>query len=169
MKTTGFLIGMIRETQGRRAGTKVCLRIDIHLMFLLDTNVICEVRKGAKASPAVRAWFLHHAEQAHYLSVITAGEIRRGVEQIRAKDPIKAAVFEKSLGEILAIFEGRILEIGLDECETWGRLCPQERLPDVDGLMAATAIRHGLVVVTRNVKDFVRSGVEVVNPWEFSA
>jgi len=137
-------------------------------MFLIDTNVICEVRKGAKANPTVRAWFIHHATRAHYLSVITVGEIRRGVEQIRAKDPVKAAGFEKALVEIVAIFDGRILEIGLDECEIWGRLCPNERLPDVDGLLAATAIRHGLVIVTRNTKDFVRSGVKVVNPWGFS-
>jgi len=137
-------------------------------MFLIDTNVICEVRKGGRANPSVRAWFLHHAAEAHFLSVLTVGEIRRGVEQIRGKDPVKAAGFERSLAEIVAIFEGRILEIGLDECEIWGRLCPNERLPDVDGLMAATAISRGLVVVTRNIKDFVRSGIEVVNPWEFA-
>lgn len=137
-------------------------------MFLIDTNVICEIRKGARANPSVRAWFFHHAAQEHYLSVLTVGEIRKGVERIRAKDPAQAAVFEKSLLEIVAIFEGRILEIGLDEAEIWGRLCSREMLPDVDGLMAASASRHGLVVVTRNIRDFVRSGVKVVNPWEFS-
>jgi len=68
----------------------------------------------------------------------------------------------------MVIFEGRILEIRLEDAEIWGRLSPHERLPDVDGLMAATAIARGLVIVTRNVKDFVRSGVELVNPWEFS-
>ncbi len=137
-------------------------------MFLLDTNVICEIRKGANANPAVRAWFLHQAEQPHYLSVLTVGEIRRGVEQIRTKDPAQALVFEKSLSEIMEIFEKRILKIGVKEAEIWGRLSPAERLPDVDGLMAATAIVRGFVIATRNVKDFVRSGVEVVNPWEFS-
>jgi len=137
-------------------------------MFLIDTNVICEIRKGARANSAVRAWFFHHAAQAHYLSVLTVGEIRRGVEQIRAKDPAQGRVFDRSLTEIVAIFEGRILEIGPNESEIWGRLCPQERMPDVDGLMAATAISHDLVVVTRNIRDFVRSGIEVVNPWEFS-
>lgn len=137
-------------------------------MFLIDTNVICEVRKGKRANPNVRAWFLHHASEAHYLSVLTVGEIRRGIEQIRSKDPAQSRVFEKSLAEIMAIFEGRILGVGLDEAEIWGRLCPHERLPDVDGLMAATAIGRDLVVASRNTKDFVRSGVEVVNPWEFS-
>lgn len=139
----------------------------VRFMFLIDTNVICEIRKGARADPAVRAWFLHHAARAHYLSVLTVGEIRRVVEQIRAKDPIKAAVLENWLSKIVAIFDGRILEIGLDEAEMWGRLNSQERLPDVDGLMAATAINRDLVVATRNVRDFVRSGVEVENPWQF--
>ena len=137
-------------------------------MFLLDTNVIGEVRKGKRANPNVRAWFLHHASEAHYLSVLTVGEIRRGIEQIRKKDPAQALVFEKSLAEIMVIFEGRILGVGLDEAAIWGRLCPHERLPDADGLMAATAIGHGLVVASRNTNDFLRSGVEIVNPWEFS-
>jgi toxin FitB len=137
-------------------------------MFLIDTNVICEVRKGSRANPNVRAWFLHHAAEAHFLSVLTVGEIRRGVELLRASDPERALVFEQWLDEIMEIFDGRILEIGIEESDIWGRLCPNERLPDVDGLIAATALRRGMVVVTRNSKDFIRSGVEVVNPWEFS-
>jgi predicted nucleic acid-binding protein len=130
--------------------------------------VICEIRKGIRADPGVRAWFLQHAADAHFLSVLAVGEICRGIEQIRTKDPAQALVFEKSLADIMTIFEGRILDVGLDEAEIWGRLCPHERLPDVDGLMAATALKHGLVVASRNTKDFIRSGVEVVNPWEFS-
>lgn len=137
-------------------------------MFLIDTNVISEIRKGAKADPAVRAWFRHHAAQAHFLSVLTLGEIRRGVELIQVKDPAKALVFEKLLADILVIFDGRILEIGREESDAWGRLSSHAKLPDVDGLMAATAKVHGLTVATRNVKDFARSGVELVNPWEFS-
>lgn len=136
-------------------------------MFLIDTNVISEVRKGVRANPAVRAWFRNHAAQAHYLSALTAGEIRRGIEQVRTKDPVKAAVFEQWLSEITAIFEGRILGIGLDEAETWGRLGADRNLPEVDGLIAATALAHGLAVVTRNVRDFADSGVKVINPWEF--
>lgn len=136
-------------------------------MFLIDTNVISEARKGSRANPAVRAWFQNHAAQAHYLSVLTVGEIRKGIEQIRAKDPVKAAVFNKSLSEVMSIFEGRILGIGLNEAEIWGRLSSEGQLPEVDGLIAATALSHGLTVVTRNVKNFERSGVKVINPWEF--
>lgn len=136
-------------------------------MFLIDTNVISEFRKGARANPAVRAWFESHAAHAHYLSVLTLGEIRRGVDRVREKDLKKAAIFEKYLSEITVIFEERILGIGRDEVEIWGRMSSREKLPDVDGLIAATAMVNGLVVVTRNVRDFERSGVEVVNPWEF--
>jgi predicted nucleic acid-binding protein len=136
-------------------------------MFLIDTNVICELRKGPNANAAVRAWFRHHAKHPHYLSVLTVGEIRRGVEQIRIRDSAQALVFEKFLSEIRVVFEGRILEIGVEETEKWGCLSPRERLPDIDALMAATAMVHGLVIATRNVNDFVRSGATLVNPWEF--
>ncbi len=136
-------------------------------MFLIDTNVISEIRKGQRANIAVRAWFKKHEQSAQFLSVLTIGEIRRGVEQIRSKDPIKASVFENYLSEILVIFDGRILSIGMEEAEIWGRLNAIETLPEVDGLMAATAIVHDLVVVTRNTKDFHRSGAKVINPWEF--
>jgi toxin FitB len=135
-------------------------------MFLIDTNVISEIRKGQRANISVRAWFEKHDQSAHFLSVLTIGEIRRGVEQIRSKDPSKAAVYDSYLAEILNIFDGRILGIGIKEAEIWGRLNAVETLPEVDGLMAATAIVHDLTVVTRNIKDFHRSGAKVMNPWE---
>lgn len=137
-------------------------------MFLIDTNVISEIRKGARANPAVCAWFESHAAESYHLSVLTLGEIRRGIEQIRAKDLGKAAAFEKWLSEISASYAGRILAIGLDEAEIWGRLNSERRLPEVDGLIAATALTHGLTVVTRNVSDYFRSGVNMINPWEFT-
>lgn len=136
-------------------------------MFLIDTNVISEFRKGARANPAVRVWFQNHAECMHFLSVLTVGEIRKGIEQVRPNDPTKAAIFENWLSEIIATFQGRILGIGLNESEIWGRLNSGEKLPDIDGLIAATALVHRLTVVTRNVKDFVRARVEVVNPWDY--
>jgi toxin FitB len=136
-------------------------------MFLIDTNVISEFRKGSRANPNVRAWFEKHATAAHFLSVLTLGEMRRGIEQIRTKDPAKAGAFEKPLEEITVIFEGRILGIGRDEAEIWWRMNSEGKMPEVDGLIAATAKVHGLSIVTRNVKDYVRSGVEVINPWEY--
>lgn len=137
-------------------------------MFLLDTNVISEIRKGRRADPLVRAWFHAHASQSHYLSVMTLGEIRCGIDQIQAKDGAKAVALEIWLTEIKVIFQGRILGIGVDAAERWGRMNSGKKLPEVDGLIAATAWVHGLTVATRNVDDFVRSGVNVVNPWEWS-
>ena len=134
-------------------------------MFLIDTNVICEMQKGIRANAEVRIWFQNHAAQAHFVSVLTVGEMRRGVEQVRAKDPVKAAGYEGSLAEMTAIFEGRILGIGREEAEVWGRMSATHKLPDIDGLIAATALVRGLTVVTRNVKDFERSGAKFVNPW----
>jgi len=136
-------------------------------MFLIDTNVISEIRKGDRANTAVSAWFGAHATESRFLSVLTLGEIRKGIEQIRAKDSGKAAAFEKWLLAILASYEGRILDIGLDEAEIWGRVSSKGKLPEVDGLIAATALAHGFSVVTRNVNDYKSSGVNVVNPWEF--
>lgn len=137
-------------------------------MFLIDTNVISEIRKGARANPAVRAWFESHAAESFHLSVLSLGEIRRGIEHIRAKDLDKAGAFEKWLLAILVNYEGRILGIGLDEAEIWGRMNSKGKLPEVDGLIAATAMLHGLSVVTRNVRDYLRSGVNVINPWDYA-
>jgi predicted nucleic acid-binding protein len=137
-------------------------------MFLIDTNVISEIRKGDRANPAVSAWFDAHAAESYFLSVLTLGEIRKGIEQIRGKDAGKATAFEIWLSEIAVSYEGRILGIGLDEAEIWGRLSSGGKLPEVDGLIAATALAHGLTVATRNVRDFERCGVNVINPWENS-
>lgn len=136
-------------------------------MFLIDTNVISEIRKDERANPSVRAWFDSHAAESYHLSVLTLGEIRKGIEQIRAKAPVKAAALETWHSEIAVSYEGRILEIGIDEADIWGRLGSQVNLPEVDGLIAATAIARGLTVATRNIKDFERCGVDVINPWEF--
>ncbi len=134
-------------------------------MFLIDTNVICEMQKGIRADTEVRSWFQNHAAHAHFVSVLTVGEMRRGVEQIRPRDPVRASVYEESLAEMTAIFEGRILGVGREEAEIWGRIGAAGGLTNVDGLIAATALAYGLTVVTRNVKDFQRSGVKLVNPW----
>ena len=136
-------------------------------MFLIDTNVISEMRKGARANPAVRAWFESHPSGWYYLSVLTLGEIRKGIEQIRVKDLGKANAFENWLMEIILSYERRILGIGIDEADIWGRMNSGEKLPEVDSLIAATAEFHGLTIATRNVKDYSRSGVNVINPWEY--
>jgi predicted nucleic acid-binding protein len=108
-------------------------------------------------------------ESALYLSVLTIGELRKGIDSLpnsRRRDKLESWV-----GAIKARFDGRILELALPAAEQWGAMVAEgfrlgAPLPIVDGLIAATALEHGLVLVTRNVRDFERLGVEVFNPWE---
>jgi predicted nucleic acid-binding protein len=134
--------------------------------FLLDTNVVSELRKVVP-NPHVLAW---HESQRHaeaYLSVLVVGEIRQGIERVRPRDPAQADALERWLVRLLPVYRERILPVSVAIAEEWGRLnaVPQP-LPAVDGLIAATAKVHGLVLVTRNVADVARAGIAVVNPFE---
>jgi toxin FitB len=136
------------------------------LSFLLDTNVVSEMRKGAKADAGVVEWIGNLAENEIFLSVLTLGEIRRGIESARRRDRIFAAALETWLGRIADQHQDRILSVDRSIAEEWGRMDVPDRLPDVDGLLAATARVHGLTLATRNVKDVERTGVSCVNPFE---
>ena len=136
------------------------------MRFLLDTNVIAELRKGPRANANVRSWFSGLDPDAILLSVVTAGEIRRGIESVRRRDPSSARALERWLRRVLADHSDRILGVDLPVAEEWGRLNVPDPLPVIDGLLAATARVHGLTLATRNVKDAARSGVDVVNPFE---
>jgi len=133
--------------------------------YLVDTNVIAELRKGARANANVRAWFAEIDPDAIVLSVVTIGEIRRGVESIRRRDVASARALDRWLSGLLRDHADRVLDINLEVAQEWGRLNVPNPLPVVDGLLAATARVHGLVVATRNVKDVARGGVDVVNPF----
>lgn len=85
-----------------------------------------------------------------FLSVLVVGEIRRGIENLRRKDPARAQVLDTWLGRVVASFDGRILPVTREIAETWGRLSAPDKLPVIDGLLAATAIAHNLILVTRN-------------------
>lgn len=136
------------------------------MSFLLDTNVIAELRKGSKANPTVRTWFAELEPDAIFLSVLTMGEIRRGIESVRRRDPTAGRALERWLRRIETDHADRILEIDLAIAEEWGRLNVPDPLPVVDGLLAATARVHGLTLATRNVRDVARAGGDVVNPFE---
>lgn len=136
------------------------------MRFLLDTNIIAEVRKGSRANPAVRSWFAALDPDDILLSVVTVGEIRREIEGVRRRDPAAARALERWLRRVLADHADRILAVDLPVAEEWGRLNVPDPLPVIDGLLAATAKVHGLTLATRNVKDVARSGVDVVNPFE---
>ena len=136
------------------------------MSYLIDTNVISELRKGARADLRVVDWFAGLAEDDLYLSVLTVGEIRKGIERIRLRDRRAAASLERWLHEVIDAHRDRILPIDQTVAEEWGRLNVPDPLPVVDGLLAATAAVHGLVLATRNVKDLLRTGVSLLNPFE---
>lgn len=134
------------------------------MSYLVDTNVISELRKGDRASPHVRAWVgSHHAELL--TSVLVIGELRRGVERIRHRDQAAAAGLDRWLRGVLDDFETRILPVSSEIAEVWGRLGVPDPLPVIDGLIGATAVVHGVTVVSRNVEDLRRTGADVLNPF----
>jgi predicted nucleic acid-binding protein len=135
------------------------------LNFLIDTNIISEVRRRDRCDPNVNAWYSSADENDLYLSVLVTGEIRRGIELARRRDPVRAAVFEQWLADIEAAFGARILPIDRAVADEWGRLSTVRSVPPVDGLLAATAKVHGMTLATRNEADVAGLGVAVLNPF----
>ena len=133
--------------------------------YLLDTNILSELRKGARATPGVVAWFDGVDDEALFTSVLVIGEIRRGIELARRTDPEKATALEKWLAALVTHFSDRILPIDDRVADRWGRLSVDQKLPDIDGLLAATALVQDLSLCTRNTADFERSGVKLLNPF----
>ena len=136
------------------------------MSYLLDTNVVSELRKEKRASPKVLAWYGSIDQTEVFLSVLTLGEIRRGVESIRRSDLQTARHLESWLKGLTQRHAMRILPISLEIADRWGRLCLTQLLPPIDGLLASTALCHDLSIVTRNVADVKRAGVHVINPFE---
>lgn len=136
------------------------------MSYLLDTNVISELRKAERCDRHVRSWYVAAAGAEKYLSVLTVGEVRRGIESIRRRDERSARALDSWLEMLLRTFSARILPVDEAVADEWGRLSVPDPLPIIDGLLAATAKIHGLTVVTRNVNDVERTGVACVNPFE---
>jgi predicted nucleic acid-binding protein len=135
------------------------------LSYLLDTNVISELRKGERADQGVRAWFAELAEKEIFLSVLTVGEIRRGIESIRRRDPDAATALDSWLSRVVEGHRDRIIGVDRAIAEEWGRLNVPDPLPVVDGLLAATAKVTGLTLATRNIVDVEGTGIEVLDPF----
>ena len=136
------------------------------MRFLLDTNVISEVRKGPRCDPNVSNWYAGLEESQIYLSVLTIGEIRKGVELKRRRDLHQARVLDDWLGEVMQRFSTRILTVDAQVADTWGQFYAIRPVPVVDGILAATAMVHDLTLVTRNVSDVSGLGVQVLNPFD---
>lgn len=135
------------------------------MSYLVDTNVISELRKRERGHAGVVRWAASVEPLELYTSVLVIGEIRRGIELKRRADAAQADALRLWFDKLRAGLGARILPIDESVAETWGRLGIPHLLPVIDGLIAATAIVHGLIVVTRNVADLARAGVPVLNPF----
>ncbi|MDR3753686.1 MAG: type II toxin-antitoxin system VapC family toxin [Terracidiphilus sp.] len=143
-------------------------------MYLLDTNVVSEMRKvrgarsaRAKIDPQVQAWLESVPASSLYLSVITILELEIGFHLLERRDPAQADVIRSWIRDhILPAFAGRILDVNIDIVQRCAALHVPDPKDDRDSLIAATALVHSMTVVTRNVSHFARCGVKVFNPWE---
>jgi toxin FitB len=133
--------------------------------YLVDTNVLSEFRKKERGDANVAAWLSGVQPDELFMSVLTLGEIRRGIELLRKRDPVSARHLGGWLAGLETHYGDRILPITPAIADRWGRLSPDQPLPVVDGLLAATAIEHNLTIVTRNTNDFIRSGANTINPF----
>ena len=136
------------------------------MSYLIDTNIISEVRKGARCDAHVSAWYASVSDEDLFLSTLVLGEIRKGVELARLRDSGKAVALERWLGEVEAAFNGRVLGIDNAVSDQWGRMSAIRPLPVIDGLLAATALTNGLTLVTRNDRDVAGLGATVFNPFK---
>ncbi len=134
--------------------------------YLIDTNVISELRRR-EPEPRVVHWFEQHPSHQLFLSVLTLGEIRRGVERL-AESERQQTLRDWLEQDLPAFFSGRVLPIDAAIAHRWGRLLAEmgRPLPAIDSLLAATALEHNLVLITRNLRDVVDLPLTVVNPWQ---
>lgn len=136
------------------------------MSFLLDTNVISELRKGRRCNPAVMAWFMTVPTGEICLSVLVLGELRRGIETVRRVDPRQAAALERWAAGLARTYADQILPVTQEVAEAWGRLNSGRTLPVIDGLLAATALIHGLTLVSGDTRGYTGTGVELLNPFK---
>ena len=137
-------------------------------MFLLDTNVVSELRKArtGKAHPNVTSWVQVAQQSSLFLSVVVLQELEIGVLQLERRDPTQGALLRSWLDEhVMPTFADRVLPVDAVVARRSARLHVPDPQPYRDGLIAATALVHGMTLVTRNVADFEASGVPLLNPW----
>jgi len=132
--------------------------------FLLDTVVLSELRKS-KPSRKVVQWIKAQKAESLFISVVSIGELERGIERVRKSDAVFAAELEQWLETLLGLYADRVLQVSANAARLWGRLSAKLGHDGADLLIAATALSHGSTVVTRNVKRFAPTGVRIFNPF----
>ncbi len=137
-------------------------------MFLLDTNVVSELRKGSHADAGLVAWASTVTARSMSISVVTVHELEHGVQRLERRDREQGLVLRRWLSDdVLPAFSGRILDVDVEVARVAGGLHVPDPAPVLDALIAATAMVHGLTVVTRNVRDFSRwAGLAYLDPFE---
>lgn len=133
--------------------------------FLLDTNVLSEVHKGERADPGVVAWFRDQPDRSLHISVLSVGEIRRGILLVQSHNPAQAAALDRWLRRVLESWSRRVLSVDDRTAEIWAELMTPSPTRVIDALLGATALSHDLTLVTRNVSDLQGSGVRLLNPF----
>ncbi len=137
-------------------------------MYLLDTNVLSELRKRSRCHSGVAAWIQPVQPSELFVSVLALGEIRKGIQLIAKRDALAAANLDTWLNGLYVSYDERILDVTAAVAEEWGRLNAIRPLAAADGLIAATAKTHDLTLVTRNIQDLRGVGVRLLNPFELS-
>ena len=136
------------------------------MSFLLDTNVVSETRRKTP-DPNVLRWLATADPADLFVSVMTLGEIAKGVAMRTGQNRAQATALERWLTAIRTKYANQIIAVDPDIAEAWGRLAAKRTLPVVDGLLAATALVRGMTLVTRNERDIADLGVPVLNPWHY--
>lgn len=135
------------------------------MKYLIDTNIISELRKGDRGDARVSRWYQSIDKFGLFLSVLTVGEIRKGIEIARRTDSHQATALERWLGRLTTEFIGRVILIDQAVAEEWGHRAALRSLPVIDGLLSATARVYDLTLVTRNTRDFEGTGTRLLNPF----
>jgi predicted nucleic acid-binding protein len=136
--------------------------------FLLDTNILSELRKGRRCDSNVARWAVRERGESHYISVLSLGEIRKGIELLRGKSPEQCDALEGWLRKLRVDYASCTVGITQEIADRWGEMCSRRPLPVIDSLLAATAFELRLTLATRNTRDFAGLGISTVDPFRES-
>lgn len=132
--------------------------------YLLDTNVVSELRRPLRPK-RLDELIKKQPVTSLYISVLTVGELRRGLIKLRRREQVRSANLASWIDDVVSRYSGRILPVDMEAAIQWAQISAGRTLPAIDALLAATAIVHDLTLVTRNTKDFADTGVQLLNPW----